>query len=364
MKFKAIALAISGAIAFSNAVAQDSSVSVFGVYDAGLLFANASGAGSAILVSPDGNTSSRLGFRGVEDLGAGLKANFWIEAAFNADTGTGGNSSTNNKDSVGGGALTFGRRATLGLAGGWGEVRLGRDYVPTFTNLTTAMHPFGTNGVGNAGQLFYQVNPGGTTGTTARTNVRASNSIGYFTPSGLGGFSANVMWATGEQKLVVAPGSAAADDGNYVGARVAYANGPLSVAVATGKTNYATGDFTQSNLGANYQFGPAKLMYLWGQNKVGSTKTNINMIGTQWAVGPGQLRFAYTKLTAKGIANDADQLSLGYVYDLSKRSAVYTTYSQVNNKGTGKTFSVGGGFAPTSAGGSSSGLEFGFRHTF
>jgi predicted porin len=358
MKLKMIALAVAS-LASVSAQAQGTGVTMFGVYDVGMLFARASGPGSAILVSPDGNTSSRLGFRGVEDLGGGLKANFWLEAAFNGDTGTGGNTSTNNKDSVGGGALTLGRRATLGLEGGWGEVRLGRDYVPSFTNLTTAMHPFGTNGVGNAGQLFYPVSTGG---TTVRTNVRSSNSIGYFTPSGLGGFSANVMWATGEQKQIAVglPG----EDGNHVGVRLAYAGGPFSIAGATGKTKYATGDFTQSNLGANYQFGPAKLMYLWGQNKVGVTKTTINMIGTQWALGPGQFRFAYTTLSAQGVANDANQFAIGYVYDLSKRSALYTNYSQVKNKGVGKTFFIGGGSAPTDAGGSSSGLEFGFRHSF
>jgi predicted porin len=207
-------------------------------------------------------------------------------------------------------------------------------------NWAAAMHPFGTN-------------------------VRASNSIGYFTPN-LGGFSANLMWATGEQKVAVpAVPAAAEEDGNYAGLRIAYASGPLSVAGATGKTNYSTGDYTQSNFGANYQFGPAKLMYLWGQNKVGVTKTNINMFGTQWAVGPGQLRFAYTVLTASGgTTKDANQVAIGYVYDLSKRTALYSTYSRVNNKSTGKTFFIGGGSAPTDAGGSSSGLEFGLRHTF
>ena len=360
MKLKIIALAVAGlAVSAAQAQTQMGSVTMFGVYDTGILFANASGPGFATLITTDGNTSSRLGFRGVEDLGGGLKANFWLEAAFNGDAGTGGNTSTNNKDSVGAGALTFGRRATLGLEGGWGEIRLGRDYVPSFTNLTTAMHPFGTNGVGNSGQLFYPVNAGG---TTVRTNVRASNSIGYFTPSGLGGFSANVMWATGEQQQLAA--GAAGDDGGHVGARLAYTSGPLSIAGATGKTKYATGDFTQSNFGANYQFGPAKLMYLWGQNKVGNTKTTINMIGTQWDVGPGQLRFAYTALSASGVASDANQVALGYVYNLSKRTALYSTYSQVNNKGVGKSFSVGGGYAPTAAGGNSSGLEFGVRHTF
>ena len=353
-KVKYIAAAVA-ALAGTAAQAQ-TSVTLFGVMDAGVLFANASGVGSTQLLTTDGNTSSRLGIRGTEDLGGGLKAQFWLEAAVSPDTGAGGNTSTNNKDSVGGGSLTFGRRATLGLQGSWGEVRMGRDYTPTFTNLTVSMHPFGTNGVGNAGQLFYPVNTGG---TTVRTNVRASNSIAYWTPN-LGGFSGTVMYATGENL----GGGATNKDGNYAGLRLAYSAGPLNVAAATGKTNYATGDYTQSNVGINYQFGPAKIMYLWGQNKVGVTKTQINMIGTQWNVGPGQLRFAYTNLKATGVANDADQIAIGYVYDLSKRTALYTNYSRVNNKNNGTAFSVGGGYRPTAAGGSSSGLEFGVRHTF
>lgn len=345
------------ALCSAAAQAQNANVNLFGVFDAAVLSANASGVGSTMLLSPDGNTSSRIGVRGSEDLGGGLKANFWLEAAFNSDTGAGGNTSTNNKDSIGGGGLTFGRRSTVGLEGSWGEIRLGRDYVPTFNNLTVSMHPFGTNGVGNAGQLFYPVNAGG---TTVRTNVRASNSIGYILPSNLGGLNGHIMYAMGEQ-LSGAPTS---DDGKYFGARIGYSSGPLSLALSTGKTNYATGDYTQSNFAINYQFGPAKLMYLWGQNKVGVTKTTANMVGTQWNVGPGQLRFSYTALKADGVANDANQVALGYVYDLSKRTAIYSTISQVSNKGTGKTFSVGGGYAPTTAGGNSSGLEFGIRHSF
>ena len=341
----------------SAGVQAQTNVAVFGILDASVLSTRSSGAGSALLVNTDGNTSSRLGFRGTEDLGGGLKANFWLEAAISPDTGAGGNTSTNNKDSVGGGTLTFGRRATVGLQGNWGEIRLGRDYVPSFNNLTVAMHPFGTNGVGNAGQMFYPVSAGG---TTVRTNVRASNSIGYLLPSNLGGLNGHVMYALGEQPS----GTATSDDGKHVGIRLGYGSGPLNLALATGKTNYATGDYTQSNFAINYQFGAAKLMYLWGQNKVGVTKTTANMVGTQWNVGPGQLRFAYTMLKADGVASDANQIALGYVYELSKRTALYGNISQVKNKGTGKSFFVGGGFAPTTAGGDSTGLEIGIRHSF
>jgi predicted porin len=352
-------LAIACAVgALCGAAQAQSNVTMFGVFDIGMLSARATGSGGITSVNTDGNTSSRLGFRGVEDLGGGMKADFWLEAAHNPDTGTGGSTSVDNRGSVNSGGLTFARRSTVGLSGGFGELRLGRDYTPTFTNLTVAVHPFGTNGVGNAGQLFYPVAAGG---TTARTNVRASNAINYFTPE-MGGFSANIMYAVGEQPSAPALNK---DDGNYFGGRLAYRNGPLTVAAATGKTKYATGDYTQSNLGVVYQMGPARLTYMWGENKVGITKTKVNLVGVQFKVSPaGEVRAAYTDLKATGVASNATQIAVGYLHNLSKRTALYTNYSVVDNKGTGTSFSVGNGIRPTTAGGNSTGFEVGIRHSF
>ena len=342
------------ALAALAAGAQAQQVVVFGVLDAGITTLSASGAKRLTLLNTDGNTSSRFGVRGSEDLGSGLKASFWIESAVSPDTGTSGGTSSNNIDSVSGG-FTWGRRATLSLQGTWGELRLGRDYVPSFTNLTTVFHPFGTNGVGNAGLMFYQVNAGG---TTVRTNVRASNSIGYHLPASLGGVYGTVMLARGEQP----GGTATSDNGNLAGIRLGYRSGPFNVSGAVSKTNYATGDYTQSNVGASYQFGPAKLMALWGRNEVGVTKTTAFMVGTQWKLGGGEVRAAYTRLKASGVASDANHLALGYVYDLSKRTALYTAVARIDNKGNGTRFNVG--LSPVTAGGSSSGAEVGVRHSF
>jgi len=331
-----------------------SQVTLFGLLDIGVASLRASGAGSQSLLNGDGNTSSRFGVRGVEDLGDGLKASFWIESAINVDNGTSGATSTNNKDSVSGG-LTWGRRSTLSLGGDWGELRAGRDYVPSFANLTTSMHPFGTNGVGSSGLLFYPVNAGG---TTVRTSVRASNALGYHLPAKLGGVYGALMIARGEQ-----PGGAStSQDGNLSGARLGYRMGGVNLAAAVSKTRYATGDFTQKNFGINYQWGPAKLMYLWGDNQVGATGTRAQMVGTQWELGPGELRIAYTALKARGVASDATHLALGYVYDLSKRTALYVNVAQIDNKGAGTRFNVG--LAATRPGGSSTGAETGIRHSF
>ncbi|MBD8049504.1 porin [Limnohabitans sp. JUR4] len=333
------------AIACGQAHAQ-SSVTIFGVADIGYVHTSANGTAGSVSrsqLASDGNTSSRLGFRGTEDLRGGMKAGFWLEGALAIDQP---------------GSLTLQRRSTVELSGSFGEVRLGRDYVPTFTNLTVAYHPFGTNGVGNAGQLFYPVAAGG---TTSSTHVRSNNGINYFSPN-VAGYQANVMYAFGEH---LSNEGATKQNDTYVGGRVSYANGPLNLSAATGKTKFATGDYTQSNFAANYQLGAAKLMYLWGENKVGVTKTTSNLVGVQYKVsGTGEVRAAYTDLKAVGVANDATQMTVGYVHNLSKRTALYTNYSVVDNKGTGKQFVVGGGDKTTVAGGNTTGYEFGVRHSF
>jgi predicted porin len=338
-------------------------VQLFGVLDISYLHTSADGNGSASSIATDANTSNRLGFRGTEDLGGGLKAAFWLEAGLSPDSGIGQATSVDNKTAGlaginGSQGLTFGRKSTVSLIGSFGELRLGRDYVPSFMNLTASTHPFGTAGVGNSGQMFYPVNPAG---SAVRNIVRASNSIGYFLPAGLGGFTGHFMYAIGEQ---ASNAGATADDGQYVGASIGYRSAALNMVIATGTTKYATGDFTQSNFAVNYQFGPAKLMYLWGKNEVGVTSTTANMVGTQYKVGTGEVRFAYTTLKANKVANDATQWAVGYVHDLSKRTALYVNYSQVSNDGAGTRFAVGGGNSTTTPGGGSTGYDIGIRTSF
>lgn len=333
---------------------QAGSLQIFGVMDIGVQQLTADGAGKRRLLTSDGNASSRLGLRGSEDLGGGLKLGFWLESAVTVDDGGSGATSSNNKDSFSGG-LTWGRRAMLQLSGDGGELRLGRDYVPTFLNLTLSMHPFGPNGVASSGLLFYPVPA---QGTTPRTNARASNSIGYFLPPDLGGVYGQVMLALGEQGE-----GPTHRDGNLQGIRLGWRNDTFNASAATSRTRYATGDYRQSNVGAAWQVGPVRLMGLWGENKVGKTKTTARMVGARWqASSQGEVRFAYTSLVAKGVASDASHVALGYVHELSKRSALYGNVARIANKGAGVRFNVG--LAPKIPGGSSSGAELGIRHSF
>lgn len=344
-------------LAFSSSVAlAQSSVQVFGVIDSGYTHLSSSGSGSVNKIGSDGNMSSRLGIRGTEDLGGGLKAGFWLEAAYESDTGLGGSTSADNIKNQSGG-FTFGRRSTVSLMGSWGEVRLGRDFVPGFSNLAVSgggYHAFGTNGVGSSAALFYP--PSSARGVT---HVRASNSIAYHLPK-MNGIFGTVMYAFGE--------NTANDDGRVIGARLGYAKGPISVAIASTKTtNSVLGDLRQSNIGGSYDFGVAKVMLLLGENKagLGDKKTRVWALGAHVPVGPaGQIRVSYGAVKATNVANDANHFALGYVHNLSKRTALYGTVARVSNKDGGNAYSVGDGLAVANAGGSATGYQIGIRHRF
>ena len=125
-------LALAALTAFTGLASAQSSVTLFGIVD--LAARNTkNGSQSIKSLTSGGNGTSRLGVRGVEDLGGGLRAAFWIEGDLVPDTG---NAS----------GMTWTRRSTVGLLGGFGEVRLGRDYTPTFFN-HVAFDPFGFIGV-------------------------------------------------------------------------------------------------------------------------------------------------------------------------------------------------------------------------
>src|SRR5438105_13924062 len=161
MKKSLLALAVLGA--FAGAASAQSSVTLFGVVDVNVKSVKNADT-TTRQVGTDGLASSRLGFRGIEDLGGGLQAGFWIEGAMTPDDGTAG-------------GQQWRRRSTVSLLGGFGEVRLGRDYTPTFWNLTI-FDPFGTNGVGSYLNLFASGGVGTPVLSGAQTLVRASNTIG------------------------------------------------------------------------------------------------------------------------------------------------------------------------------------------
>jgi predicted porin len=355
MKKSLIALAV---LASAGVASAQSSVTLFGIVDATIAYGKGSIANKTQLTN-SGYNSARLGFRGTEDLGGGMSASFWLEAGLTNDDGTGAPSNANNQVipatatvvRPGSQGLTFNRRSTVSLGGGWGELRLGRDYTPHFWNLTV-FDPFGTNGVGTTQTLNSSL--GGI------TTIRASNSVGYFLPGNLGGFYGQGQYYMGENLS----NATNKDDGTGASVRVGYAAGPVNVAVATSKTKYLTGDIKTSNVGGQWDFGVAKLMAHYDRDTVsnGGATGKGWLVGGLIPVGAGEIRLAYStyKTDAAG-SPTTNKVALGYVHNLSKRTALYATAAQLKNK-NGASQALNG--ASAGANSNSTGYDFGVRHSF
>lgn len=376
MKKRNLRLAAAAVLACAGAAHAQSSVTLWGVVDVNVQHLKATGAGSTNALGNGSLSTSQLGFRGVEDLGGGLRAAFWLEGSLNPDTGTGRNTNTNNQPSGavnGGGALTFDRRSYVALGGQWGELRLGHDFVPTHYN-SISFDAFNANGLARAGNFTFT----GTGNAPLPTAITASNAISYWLPPNIGGLYGMVMVAAGENPS----GTATHDDGTFRSMRLGYARGPFDVAAGYSRTSYAAtatlGDYTHANVGASWNAGFAKFFALFNRVEVdvanGPVRKDTWVVGAHVPAGPGRLRFSYgrlsdrsagTLLNADGTArseNDATLMGIGYVYDLSKRTALYATYGRVSNDGQAN-YLASGSLTPT-GGGTSSGVEVGLRHAF
>src|ERR1700730_16325238 len=124
MKKTLLALAVLGA--FAGAASAQTNVTVYGIVDAGVQYKNdGNPAGKTLSLQSGIQNGSRLGFKGTEDLGGGLSAIFTFENGFNVDDGT-----------LGQGNRLFGRQAWVGLNGGFGTVKLGRQQTALYYALT------------------------------------------------------------------------------------------------------------------------------------------------------------------------------------------------------------------------------------
>jgi len=271
------------ALAAAGSVYAQSSITLFGVVDASISWYSAKSTFYNSTLTPvfppggvtsaertqtalanSGYSNSRLGFRGTEDLGGGLAASFWLEAPLTNDNG--------------GPNLSFTRRSTVSLSGALGEIRLGRDFTPTFWS-DTVFDPMGAVGVGT--NLISSINAnlaiaasggtlnGGASGGTDNY-VRTSNSIGYLLPPNLGGFYGQVQYAFHENVKTSDLEGSPSVRGRYAGGRFGYAGGPLDVALAYAQsipadttTTSPAGIFVSSNeqkistanLGVSYDLG-------------------------------------------------------------------------------------------------------------
>lgn len=361
MKKSLIALAV---LAASGAAMAQSSVTLYGVVDTGLTYSKGDESVYG-MTHVGGNVNSRLGFRGVEDLGNGLKATFNLEAGMGVDDGT---------DYFTGNGMAFRRTSTVGLEGGFGSVRLGRMLTSSYLAVSR-YDAFGDTGIGAS--LAWN---GGQTGYAARTE----NAISYTSPN-FSGFKIGAEYGFGEQQK--------ASDKRYIGIGATYDNGPLSLGLGFDRLNgdtrnntVGTENLTTWHLGAAYNFGVAKLMGFYKQSKdkdagVGAAGDSVKFktfgLGVTAPVGAaGEVRASYNhyRLSAHVTGFSvptlkANQMSLGYVHNLSKRTALYGTYSYLKNKndsGVNMGLELNGAMsgAGLSNNGAQHGLQVGVRHAF
>lgn len=366
-----------------------SGFSVFGVVDVAMTTGSASGAGStrATALTSSASRPSRLGFRGLEDMGGGLYAGFWLEGQIFADNGTaGGPISTNNQPSGAGAAgvgLNFNRRATVHLMSSrWGELRVGRDVNPAAWNLAD-YDPFFNSGVGAMLGVTSQVTG---LGAGARYGLlpagtpylRASNMIAYLSPT-VGGFNGQINRILGENAK---NGAANESDGNGTSLRIGYSGGPFRAALGWGTiTSKGTpvstapgapsGDMRDWNLGGGwYVTKDLELVATFGQDKRGgaapATGRNLNF-GGNWRVGAGEVLFSvgdYRIEAGPGAEPRSTKLALGYVHNLSKRTALYASAAKVRNKDGARTSIGGAGIGAGLTSGTATGFDLGVRHFF
>jgi GBP family porin len=344
---------------FAGVAQAETSVTLYGVIDTGIGYNKVKGKDAAGK-SYDGSkfgmingvqNGSRWGLRGTEDLGDGLKAVFQLESGFNSSNGQ---SLQNNR--------LFGRQATVGLeSNSWGRLDLGRQ-----TNIASkyfnAIDPFAAG--------FGQANHG--VALSAANTVRYDNMVMYQTPS-FNGFQAGIGYSFNAND---AAGSEFRTNNNTraITAGVRYVNGPLNAALSydqlkapgnstvVDRRGHAATDSTPRMyaLGASYDFEVVKLALAYGRTTDGwfagqgvtgengtinfgnnsfakGFKANSYMVGLTAPIGGASKVFGSWQMVdpsnnrLTGGDKTTNVFSLGYTYDLSKRTNLYAYGSYAKN---------------------------------
>lgn len=330
-------LALTGT-AWAQTAPASSNVTVFGVIDLTLTH----GKGSLTKSNGLGNSGlsgSRLGLRGTEDLGGGLRASFVIESGFAPDTGAAT-------------AVFWNRQVLVALASNQlGEIQFGRIYTPTFLVHAT-YDAFGPQGTAAQQVLL------GSAEFAQPTAIRANNAVNYTTPANLGGFSVQAMAALAE----------GATTGRYNGVRASYASGPLAVDLALGRFgNTAIGDLKSITIGARYKLGDLTFYGLHDRADSGSSvDTRGTQVSVAWLVGgltelKASLAQSSRENAAGAVTGTTRRYGIGVVHHLSKRTALYTSLARVSNSDGASTALNGSTTAPNKG---STGLDVGLRHNF
>lgn len=329
MKKSLIAFAVLGA--FAAGASAQSSITIYGIVDAATVYTtNATAAGGNRLAMDAGQmATSRWGFKGSEDLGGGLKANFNLEGTLANDTGAAGAAFGAGSTSL------FDRLSWVGLSGGFGTVTLGRNNILGVDSIGQAdplsLAHAGSNpnvaiSAHNAAAFFggFGTNGGGSA-------LRQNNSIKYLTPM-VSGFGGAVMYGLGEKA-----GDTSAN--TYAGLSGYFTDGKSGFAMAYSQEKDAAGTSTQSSWagGGKLKLDMFTLKLTYAQNEVDTTNRKFAVLGAgvDCALSPViTLTGAYYNTKRSGdLAAKADQYVGMAKYAFSKRTTAYAslTYAKAGS---------------------------------
>jgi predicted porin len=315
MKKSLLALAVLSA--FAGAASAQSSVTLSGRVDAGVIRS-----GGAWSLGGSQSGYNALTFSGREDLGGGMYAFFALNHRFNINNGT-----NNPGANAGGDTNQFYRNTAVGLGGGFGDVRLGRILMP-LQDMNGGFDVFDTGYVATT-------HTGGIGAT-----VRANNAIYYRTPS-LGGFFVHAAIAAGDQQVFTPAfvnGAGAFVPGTYssglerpIGLGLGYYAGPFRVGFAYDKN---AADLKTIGVYGSFNAGFATFM---GQFEKGdlssSTDTKRFSVGAKVPLGALTFKAGFTKWSEE----EVKKIGLGLQYDLSKRTNLYTNVGKLSGDGASAT---------------------------
>ncbi|HMS05866.1 MAG TPA: porin [Burkholderiaceae bacterium] len=346
----------------SGAAMAQSSVTLGGVMDGGLRIVKNSGLPIERTEMSGSNMTSRFYLRGTEDLGGGLSAGFHVETGLQLPTGS-------TASSVAG--QFWDRRSTVSLASSsLGELRLGRDYAPSYTSWSM-FDPFGYVGIAGSNNLISSSPQGpirAAFGSNPNTTVRSNSGFQWFSPGGWGGVNANLFVTANEG------GTAAAGIHKVTGLRVGWSGSGVRLSAASTRTSNdltTLGSFTDNTVGASYDFSGVRISAAWRRFQYANARqTNLMLAGTIKVGQSGNVKISLGKNSFNGnvgatniSSNSARLVGLGYVHDLSRRTALYAHVARLSNRGA-LSMAIAGGYPGLAAGGSSTGYEFGLRHIY
>lgn len=355
MQKKLIALAVAGALAAP--LAAQAETTIYGKMHMSIDSINndnsAADKDSSVGIS---SNSSRIGFKGAEDLGGGLQAVWQTESAI---------------DLAGSESSLSARNSFLGLAGGFGTVIAGRHDTP-YKTVGRKVDLFGDT-IGDFRSIT-NANPGvaDAVGNDARTN----NTIAYITPD-MNGLSAALAYVTD----VASDTKNDNTDNSAYSLSVNYANGPLFAAIGYQSISsdvFGTDDDqTAARIAASYKLAGLKLnaMYFAESNN-GGGNADINdrtgyLLGAAYGMGNNTFKVQYVAAETDESDTMGSKVAVGFDHAMSKATSVYVAYAQVSND-DGVTYNVtGSGHGDqgpsvdgTEAGGSPSAFSVGMTHKF